>query len=57
MSGAIVCRGASWSEQLDGKELRGALGGERDLEWICRLLNTVGMVNLFAPSTRVMVSC
>ena len=26
MSGAIGCRGASWSEQLDGKELRGALG-------------------------------
>ena len=23
--GAISCRGASWSEQLDGKELRGAL--------------------------------
>ena len=22
--------GASWSEQLDGKELRGAFGGERD---------------------------
>ena len=27
--GAIGCRGASWSEQLDGKELRGALGDER----------------------------
>ena len=26
------CQGASWSEELDGKELRGALGGERDLE-------------------------
>ena len=25
-SGAIGCRGASWSEQLDDKELRGALG-------------------------------
>ena len=24
--GANGCRGASWSEQLDGKELRGALG-------------------------------
>ena len=24
--GAIGCRGASWSEQLDDKELRGALG-------------------------------
>ena len=32
MSGANGCRGASWSEQLDGKELRGALGGERDQE-------------------------
>ena len=26
MSGAIGCRGPSWSGQLDGKELRGALG-------------------------------
>ena len=26
------CRGASWIEELDDKELRGALGGERDLE-------------------------
>ena len=26
MPGAIGCRGASWSEQLDGKELRGVLG-------------------------------
>ena len=47
MSGAIGCREALWSEKLDSKELRGALGGERDLEWICRLLNTVGMVNPF----------
>ena len=30
MSGAIGCRGALSSEELDGKELRGALGGERD---------------------------
>ena len=29
-SGMDGCRGASWSEELDGKELRGALGGERD---------------------------
>ena len=26
ISGAIGCRGASWSEQLDGRELHGALG-------------------------------
>ena len=32
MSGATGCWGASWSEELDGKELRGALGGERDQE-------------------------
>ena len=32
MSGAIGCRGASWSEELDGKELRGALSDERDQE-------------------------
>ena len=32
MSEAIGCRGASWSEELDGKELCGALGGERDQE-------------------------
>ena len=30
--GANGCRGASWSKDLDGKELRGALGGERDLD-------------------------
>ena len=47
MSGGIGSWGASWSEQLDGKKLHGALGGERDLEWICRLLNTVDMVNPF----------
>ena len=28
-SGAVGCRGVSWSEKLDGKELRGALSGER----------------------------
>ena len=32
MSGANGCQGASWSEELDGKEFHGALGGERDLE-------------------------
>ena len=31
-SGADGCRGASWSEELDGKELRGALGGKRNLK-------------------------
>ena len=30
MSGANGCRGGSWSEQLDGNELRGALGDERE---------------------------
>ena len=30
--GADGCRGTSWSKELDDKELRGALGGERDLE-------------------------
>ena len=29
-SGVNGCREASWSEQLDGTELRGALGNERD---------------------------
>ena len=28
------CRGTSWSKELDDKEFRGALGGERDLELI-----------------------
>ena len=32
MSGANKCQGASWSEEFDDKELRGALVGERDLE-------------------------
>ena len=32
MGGVNICQGASWSEELDDKELRGALGGERDLE-------------------------
>ena len=31
-SGANGCQGASWSEELDGKDLHGALGGERNLE-------------------------
>ena len=30
--GAEDCRGTSWSKELDGKDIRGALGGERDLE-------------------------
>ena len=30
--GASDCRRTSWNKELDGKELRGALGGERDLE-------------------------
>ena len=30
--GADGCRGTSWSKELDGKELREALGNERDLE-------------------------
>ena len=29
-SGAVGSQGASWGEELDGKEIRGALGGERD---------------------------
>ena len=28
------CRGTSWNKDLDDKEFRGALGGERDLELI-----------------------
>ena len=32
--GAIACRGASWSEQLDDKELRGALGSAIGAEMI-----------------------
>ena len=31
-SGANGCQGTSWNEELDGKELRGALGGKRYLE-------------------------
>ena len=31
-NGVNKCQGASWSEDFDDKELRGALGGERDLE-------------------------
>ena len=30
--GAVGCRGTSWSEQFDGKELRGALGSARNRE-------------------------
>ena len=30
--GAIGCRGEAWSEQLDGKELRGELGSARNRE-------------------------
>ena len=30
-SGANGCQRVSWSEALDGKELRGALGGKRNL--------------------------
>ena len=32
MLGAFDCRGASWSEELDGKELHGALGDECNQE-------------------------
>ena len=32
MSGVNGCWGGSWSEECDGKELCGALGGGRDLE-------------------------
>ena len=32
ISGANGCQGASWSEEFDGKELRGELGGERGLK-------------------------
>ena len=32
MSGVSRCQGTPRKEELDGKELRGALGGERDLE-------------------------
>ena len=32
MSGMNGCQGMPWSEKLDDKKLRGALGGERDLE-------------------------
>ena len=31
-SGANGCQGASWIKELDGKELRGALGGKRNIE-------------------------
>ena len=31
-NGVNKCQGALWSKELDDKELRGALGGERDLE-------------------------
>ena len=30
--GVSGCQGTPWSEELDGKELYGALGGEGDLE-------------------------
>ena len=32
MSGVNRCRGMPWREELNGKKLRGAPGGERDLE-------------------------
>ena len=32
--GVDGCRGTSWRKELDGKQLRGVLGGERDLELI-----------------------
>ena len=31
-SGMNGCQGASWSEELDGREFCGALSGERELE-------------------------
>ena len=31
-AGVNECKGTPWSEELDGKELHGALGGECDLE-------------------------
>ena len=45
MSGVTGCWGTSWSEQLDGKELRGALGSAIGTEWIHRLPNTVDVVS------------
>ena len=46
MSGANGCREASRSEQLDGKGLRGALGGEGDKEREDpRFLDTVYMAS------------
>ena len=41
MSGATDCWGASWSEQLDGKELRGALGSAIETERISVFLDIV----------------
>ena len=49
--GVIGCRGASWSEQLDGKEHRGALGSAIGTEkipvfWTRLQLLHCGMLNL-----------
>ena len=53
MSGAIGCRGGSWSKELEGMELRGAFGGERDQEPRgSRFLDTVNMAN---PSNTIPV--
>ena len=52
------CRGASWSEQLDGKELRGALGSaigtkRTPVFWTssaqCGMLISKGCVNPVVP--------
>ena len=55
------CQGTPWSEELDGKELRGALGGERDLELrgptVSWDIVDRGLTHLSTPSTTSVVLC
>ena len=54
--GAIGCRGASWSEQLDGKQLRGA---ERELELSGFAVSCTPSTfsTHLPPTTRIIVLC
>ena len=61
MSGVDGCQGTPWSEELHGKELHEALGGERDLELrgLAVFWNIVDLesTHLSTPSTTSVVLC
>ena len=61
MSGVDGCQGTAWSAVLDGKELRRALGGERDLELrgsaVSRDIVDLESTHPSKPSTTSVVVC